>query len=210
MKCTKCSAEVPSSYMKCPSCGQGFHGVNTASSFNLVSQNQAQYPSTLHSGGNTVNGAPQQSPQSAAIPVGHNLTANFASFWFRFLAALIDACIIIVPAMILGGLIGVWGMVWDDSDSITTLKIQAVSLLFGILYEAIFLSSGWMATPGKRLLGIKVTDLSGNPISFWRGVGRSAGKLISSILFIGYIMAAFTKNKQALHDLMASTFVIKG
>jgi uncharacterized RDD family membrane protein YckC len=142
--------------------------------------------------------------------ISNNPNISFAAFWIRFLAALIDACIIIVPAMILGGIIGVWGMVWDDSDSITTLKIQAVSLLFGILYEAIFLSSGWMATPGKKLLGIKVTDLSGNPISFWRGVGRSAGKLISSILFIGYIMAAFTKNKQALHDLMASTFVIKG
>lgn len=33
MKCTKCGIEVPSSYMKCPSCGQGFHGVNTPSSF---------------------------------------------------------------------------------------------------------------------------------------------------------------------------------
>jgi uncharacterized RDD family membrane protein YckC len=50
----------------------------------------------------------------------------------------------------------------------------------------------------------------GQPISFWRGVGRSASKLISSIFFIGYIMAAFTKNKQALHDLMAGTLVIKG
>jgi uncharacterized RDD family membrane protein YckC len=67
-----------------------------------------------------------------------------------------------------------------------------------------------MATPGKRLLGIKVTNMVGQPISFWRGVGRSASKLISSIFFIGYIMAAFTKNKQALHDLMAGTLVIKG
>jgi uncharacterized RDD family membrane protein YckC len=195
--------------MKCPSCGQGFHGVNTASSFNLTSQNSTQHPSSLH-GGNAVNNATQQQNQTQPTSIRNNLIAPFASFWMRFLAALIDACIIIVPAMILGGLIGSWGMMWDDSDSITTLKIQAVSLLFGILYEAIFLSSGWMATPGKRLMGIKVTDLSGNPISFWRGAGRSAGKLISSILFIGYIMAAFTKNKQALHDLMASTFVIKG
>lgn len=209
MKCTKCNFEVPSSYMKCPSCGQGFHGVNTASSFNLAAQNPVQQPSTLH-GGNVTNSLFQQPYQSPSSAINNSLNISFASIWIRFLAALIDACIIIVPAMILGGLIGIWGMLWDDSDAITTLKIQAVSILFGILYEAIFLSSGWMATPGKRLLGIKVTDLHGNQISFWRGVGRSSGKLISSILFIGYIMAAFTKNKQSLHDLMASTFVIKG
>ena len=33
MKCSKCGLDVPSSYMKCPSCGQGFHGVTTPSSF---------------------------------------------------------------------------------------------------------------------------------------------------------------------------------
>jgi uncharacterized RDD family membrane protein YckC len=105
---------------------------------------------------------------------------------------------------------GVWGMLWDDDQYITTLKIQFVTLIFSFIYEAIFLSGAWMATPGKRLLGIKVTNMVGQPISFWRGVGRSASKLVSSIFFIGYIMAAFTKNKQALHDLMAGTLVIKG
>lgn len=33
MKCSKCGIEVPSSYLKCPSCGQGFHGLSSSSSF---------------------------------------------------------------------------------------------------------------------------------------------------------------------------------
>jgi uncharacterized RDD family membrane protein YckC len=51
--------------------------------------------------------------------------------------------------------------------------------------------------------------LKGSPISFWRAVGRAAGQFLSSIFFIGYIMAFFTKDKQALHDLMAGTLVIR-
>jgi uncharacterized RDD family membrane protein YckC len=71
-------------------------------------------------------------------------------------------------------------------------------------------SSSSQATVGKIALGIKVTDLDGNPITFWRALGRSVAKIISAItLFIGYIMAAFTKRKQALHDKIANTLVVK-
>jgi uncharacterized RDD family membrane protein YckC len=60
------------------------------------------------------------------------------------------------------------------------------------------------------VLGISVTDLSGNRISFGRATGRYFSKIISGIIFcIGYIMAAFTAKKQALHDIMASTLVVK-
>ena len=191
--------------MKCPSCGHGFHGANSNSSFNAPAQTSASQAVANNSSiGQT------QQPSGSLNNSTSLLSVDYASFWMRFLAILIDACILIVPAMILGALIGVLGMLWDDTDYITTLKIQFVCFALGILYEAIFISSHWQATPGKRLLGIKVTDMSGNPISFWRAVGRAAGKLISSIFFIGYIMAAFTRHKQALHDLMAGTIVTKG
>ena len=45
---------------------------------------------------------------------------------------------------------------------------------------------------------------------FWQALGRSLAKILSALtLFIGYIMAAFTKRKQALHDKIASTLVVK-
>ncbi len=194
MRCTKCNVEVPSSYMKCPNCGQGFHGINTPSSFDKPSQ------------------APYQPFANQANPNSQNSSSliQVAKISSRFFAIVIDTLIILVPLFLIGMLIGFWGSMTDESDMLTSLKAQFVGAFLGILYEAVFLSGPWQATPGKRLLGIKVTDQSGMPISFWRAFGRSAAKLLSSIFLIGYIMAFFTKNKRALHDLMAGTIVIEG
>lgn len=77
------------------------------------------------------------------------------------------------------------------------------------LYFSVFESSRLQATPGKLALGIRVTDLEGNRIGFGRATGRFFSKIVSGlILDIGYIMAAFTSRKQALHDMMAGTLVI--
>ena len=71
-------------------------------------------------------------------------------------------------------------------------------------------ASSKQGTLGKMVLGIIVTDEAGNRISFGRATGRYFGKILSSlILLIGYIMIAFTKKKQGLHDLLASTLVVK-
>ncbi|MDX6593454.1 MAG: hypothetical protein QOJ13_2650 [Gaiellales bacterium] len=65
------------------------------------------------------------------------------------------------------------------------------------------------ATLGRRALGIKVTDVEGNRITFARATGRYFAKILSALtLLIGYIMAAFTARKQALHDLIAGTLVV--
>ena len=59
-------------------------------------------------------------------------------------------------------------------------------------------------------LGMKVTDLAGNRISFLRATGRYFAKIISAlILFIGFIMVAFTEKKQGLHDMIAGTLVVR-
>ena len=65
------------------------------------------------------------------------------------------------------------------------------------------------ATLGKNVMNLKVTDLSGNRITFIRAFFRYFGKYISTlILMIGYIMVAWTKKKQGLHDKMCGTLVI--
>jgi uncharacterized RDD family membrane protein YckC len=71
-------------------------------------------------------------------------------------------------------------------------------------------SSSKQATLGKMALALKVTDLQGRRISFARATGRHFAKIISGmILLIGYIMAGFTERKQALHDMIAGTLVIR-
>jgi uncharacterized RDD family membrane protein YckC len=58
-------------------------------------------------------------------------------------------------------------------------------------------------------LGTIVTDADGKRISFGRAVGRNLGKIVSQIiLFIGFLMVAFTQKKQGLHDIMASCLVV--
>jgi uncharacterized RDD family membrane protein YckC len=70
-------------------------------------------------------------------------------------------------------------------------------------------SSSKQATIGKMAFDLKVMRTDGSRISFLRGVGRYFSKWVSTIiLMIGYIMAAFDRRKQALHDKIADTLVV--
>jgi type II secretory pathway pseudopilin PulG len=65
-----------------------------------------------------------------------------------------------------------------------------------------------MATPGKRLCGLYVTDTGGHRLSFGRALWRNVAALLSyATLYIGFFMAGFTGRKQALHDMLAGTIV---
>jgi uncharacterized RDD family membrane protein YckC len=95
--------------------------------------------------------------------------------------------------------------------SMMTILPIMVLLEFGAIwvYFAFMESSSKQGTLGKMVLGLKVVDTNYQRISLGRATGRWAGKLISGmILAIGYIMAGFTERKQALHDMIAGTYVI--
>ncbi len=127
---------------------------------------------------------------------------QYAGFWLRFLALVIDSLIFMLAGVILGFIIGTTGG--------SAKSIDIPFLIASWLYYALMESSHKQATIGKIVLGISVTDLSGNRISFGRATGRYFAKIISGVLLsIGYIMAAFTAKKQTLHDIIASTLVIK-
>ena len=121
---------------------------------------------------------------------------TYAGFWVRFVAFVIDACIIALA----GGI-----------AAAGTMGVGVVVSFFGPwLYEAFMLSSEWQATVGKRAMSIVVTDMDGQPISFARATGRHFAKYLSGLLLgIGFIMAAFTAKKQALHDFIAETLVVQ-
>ena len=73
------------------------------------------------------------------------------------------------------------------------LTVAAIYVICLWLYFAGMESSSKQATLGKMALGIKVTDLQGNRISFWRATGRNFGKLVSVLgLGIGLLMVGFT------------------
>lgn len=125
---------------------------------------------------------------------------SYAGFWKRVAASLIDGIICAIAGGMAGGILAVIG-----AGRVAPLA----GLLIGWLYSALMESSPSQATFGKMALGIVVTDLNGERISFGRATGRHFGKILSGItLCIGYLMVAFTERKQGLHDMVASTLVI--
>lgn len=95
------------------------------------------------------------------------------------------------------------------SIALLTATLPAFALL-GAVYYAGFERSPWQATPGKRALGLIVTDADGRRIGFARALLRhAAGALSWLTLNIGHAMALLPPRRVALHDLMAGTRVIQ-
>lgn len=167
-------------------------------------------------------------PSLAAPPAGAPVVAyvapgasvGYGGFWIRFVAFIIDSIIVSIAAWPirlvlftarhvphygmgpyyggLGSLFAALSFVWG------------ANIVVGWLYEALMTSSSWQATLGKRMLNLKVTDDAGNRLSFMHATGRHFAKYVSNLtLGIGYIMAAFTDRKRALHDMLAGTLVQK-
>ena len=154
---------------------------------------------------------------------------NYASFGRRLVALIIDyiiigiaQSIIIVPIM---GMIG-FGAVknvenlenMNDQQALglagaimgAGMVLNVVGLIAMGIYFTLMHSSEKQASIGKMAMGIKVTDMNGNRITRQAAFIRYIGTIVSgAIIFIGYIMAAFTEKKQALHDMIANTLVLK-
>jgi len=160
----------------------------------------------------------EQPPYAAPVYSSPAPAARYGGFWLRFVAAVIDTLalgIVVGPvAGILALTIGVAGrgvsMPGVGIHLVLGIVIRMLFLLAGWIYEASMESSSRQATLGKMALGLKVTDEYGNRISFARASARFFSKILSSmILMIGYIMAGFTARKQALHDIIAGTLVVR-
>lgn len=134
-------------------------------------------------------------------------TANlYAGFWRRFAAIIIDGLVVGIPLAIILAPFG--GNNFSSGGGYTGFGLLR-SLIY-LAYFALMESSSYQATLGKMALGIKVTDINGSKLTFARALGRNAAKYISAIIcLIGFIIAAFTERKQALHDLIASTLVVQ-
>lgn len=149
---------------------------------------------------------------------------HFGGFWMRFLAVVIDAIILAVassivriPLTMMGLGVGM-GLGRNPDPSQVLAALPAMMSLFGlsfliqmaigIAYEVYFLTSRG-ATPGKMALGLKITRADGGPISAGLAIGRYFAKIVSALpLCIGFIIAAFDREKRSLHDHICGTRVI--
>ena len=169
---------------------------------------------------------------SSAGKTSQSSSAEYAGFWFRFFAYLIDTLIIVAVSFLLSLVLEVilrlgFSMslltMWDrpsesteaDVFNFARLLSQAVVVFVNFmlqwLYFAFMESSGHRATVGKLACGIVVTDESGVPVTFAQATGRFFSKIFitSATLGIGYLMCVWTKQEQCLHDKIASCLVVK-
>jgi uncharacterized RDD family membrane protein YckC len=149
---------------------------------------------------------------------------DYASFGARALAWIVDVLVLLLPAWL-------WIQVVEDQTGVRferffeeftsgrplsgdalefELRLQAGMLVLRWLYEATLESSVWQATVGKRVMGLAVTDEGGARLSFLRATARHFSKILSQIPFMaGYLLALLTARRQALHDKVARTLVIR-
>ena len=124
------------------------------------------------------------------------VSENYAGFLDRLKAMLVDMAIMVAVNIILS----------------IILPAKAISGVLGLLtmgYYIYFESSEKQGTIGKQVIGLTVVDKDGQRIGVGKAALRYFSRILSSILFIGYIMVAFTAKKQGLHDMIAGTYVVK-
>ncbi len=143
---------------------------------------------------------------------------RYGGFWIRMVAYFVDGILNNIIGVLVGIILGIIaGMAVTSPEAALTeenmfiLKIISfiISMFTTWLYFALFNSSKYMSTPGKMLFGLVVVDKQYQRISFAKATGRFFAVFVSMfIVFIGFIMAAFTNRKRALHDMIAGTYVI--
>ena len=160
--------------------------------------------------------APVAQPAFAGGPV------RYAGFWIRAAAYLIDYVIVNVIVIAVSGVIGliigliVGGLAAQHGEQATVPESIGVvgaiaGLIIVLVYYIRFNSSGWQATPGKRMLGIHLIKADGQPIGGWLACGRYFAYIVSALpLGVGFMLAGWNEEKKALHDMMCGTRVIYG
>jgi len=142
-------------------------------------------------------------------------SVSYGGFWKRLGAYVIDWILLTIIGMVVLVVAGMYiaskGFDTENEAAILGASTAAnlVTLAISWLYYAGMESSSKQATVGKLALGMKVTDLKGEKISFLRASVRHFSKILSVLLlFIGFIMIAFTSKKQGLHDMIAGTVIV--
>jgi len=156
---------------------------------------------------------PSPAPPSAKEPPP---SQGFAGFWIRLIASLVDSFAVALlqagTAFLFAAFLRRLEMLLASGFPETSVHAWTVlfSLATGIAYYVFF--TGYCGqTPGKMALRVKVVGTDGSEIGYGRAfIRETVGKFLSAAIFcVGYLMVAFTRRKQGLHDKLAGTLVVK-
>jgi uncharacterized RDD family membrane protein YckC len=194
--CIRCGSELPGSAAFCPHCGEPVPATPMAA------------------------GASSPPVHTSAPVVTVPDIAPYAGFWRRFVAILLDGLILTFITFPINMVMRVPMFGWMSADQVgfdeimtiltASLGAMILSTLVSWMYFAVLESSKLQGTLGKVALNIRVSDLAGGRISFGRASVRYFGRWLSNLtLCIGYLVQLFTRRRQALHDLVAGTLVVR-
>lgn len=143
----------------------------------------------------------ENTDQILDAPQVENMRLQYAGFWIRTGAYLIDTIIIYAVNFVIG--YGLSDLLYEVPALITVIGLGV-----GICYFAFMESSQYQATLGKMAVGIKVGDQDGDQIGIANAIGRYFGKMISGLLLgIGFMMVGWDEKCQGIHDNLANTYV---
>jgi uncharacterized RDD family membrane protein YckC len=132
---------------------------------------------------------------------------DYAGFWQRAVALLIDWLIVVVIAMPI--IVVSFGADYFSLDPVRRSGDLVIAALVGALIVGFWRYCG--ATPGKLAVGIKIVDAAtGGAPTTMRLVIRLLCYFVSALPFcLGFLWAAFDRRKQGWHDKIAGTVVIQ-
>ena len=223
MYCSKCGNLVADGVAFCPACGQPALSTTTSANAGIAvgATPVAALPAANY---------PPVAPYVAAPVVYGQPSVQFAGFWLRVVAYLIDGVImglgfmaLFIPFAVMTGLTAALGSMHPGEDPrdvgallggtffLGLITVVALAILGGWLYHAKMESSSWQATLGKKALNLRVTDMAGARVTFGRATGRHFAKLITGLipLGVGFALAGLTERRQALHDMLAGCLVLR-
>jgi uncharacterized RDD family membrane protein YckC len=211
MFCSSCGANVADGSAFCGACGRPIVGYAAGGAGAGISP-VAAVSATPYAG----------APGTVATHGG-----AYAGFWIRVGASFIDSLVLAIPTVVVmllafASVLPALVQMGRSANFMLIVGVFLPRLLFVMivllagtwLYCSVMESSSWQATVGKKALGLYVTDIDGRRVSFGKASGRFlAGRGIGTLVHLYYlvdcVLVAFTEKKQALHDIIAGTLVMR-
>lgn len=142
------------------------------------------------------------------------LRGQYAGFISRLVAFGVDIAIITISLLALTGLLSAAASLFnlDQFGHMETVLKIAISGLAALLYTAAYFIFFWTLagqTPGKMLMGLRITTSQGQPLSIGRSLRRFIGYIVSIMaLWLGFLWILVDNRRQGWHDKIAGTLVV--
>jgi uncharacterized RDD family membrane protein YckC len=226
MRCPSCGFVSFDTLVTCKRCGKEIP--RQEASRRISAAPRAKIESVSPPTGETTRAPDPDRADEGAGPAGHEAPANSAAqtdalslpragFWLRGAAFLVDVAAVALLATAAAVL--VWMAVQAGGHfssapeaSLESLESAATILLTTLLeacYFTLFVGLRGQ-TPGKTLLRLKIVRVTGEEVGYARALVRWIGQGMSFlVLGLGFLMIAFSREKQGLHDKIAGTYVVR-